>query len=124
MDDAARQIWKGTWRIPTKEELTALLDDTKFTWAWQNDYNGAKGMLVTSKVTNYTGNSIFLPAAGQRTDYNLEDTGAKGSYWSSSLFGKQSSKYAQFIFIRNDGYKTAGNFPGRYCGYSLRAVAE
>ena len=51
VDDAARQIWKGTWRIPTKEELTALLDDTKFTWAWQNDYNGAKGMLVTSKIS-------------------------------------------------------------------------
>ena len=64
------------------------------TWTWTSDYNGTgvKGDIVTSVVN---GNSIFLPAAGYRVDYNLFDVGNNGIYWSSSL-NTNDSDYAKY----------------------------
>lgn len=92
-DDAARQLWGGTWRIPTYAEWDALINPNNFTWEWTLNYNstGKNGMLVTSKVTNYTGNSIFLPAAGRIELTTYDDAGSKGYYWSSSLSTGYSS---------------------------------
>lgn len=52
--DAARVIWRGAWRLPTREECTELRDKCKWTLTTRN---GVKGMLVTGP----NGNSIFLP---------------------------------------------------------------
>lgn len=56
-DDAARQNWGDTWRMPTPSEFRKLIDNC--TWTWDST---KKGYLVTG--TN--GNSIFLPAPGYR----------------------------------------------------------
>ena len=79
-DDAARANWGGSWRMPTDDELTELLGE-KCSWKWTTQ-NGVKGYKVTSKTN---GNSIFLPAAGDRIGSSLDDAGSCGSYWSSSL---------------------------------------
>ena len=81
-DDAARANWGGTWRMPTDDEWTELLENCTRTWT--SDYNGTgvAGRIVTSKIN---GNSIFLPAAGSRNDEDLGDAGYYGRYWSSSL---------------------------------------
>ena len=55
--DAATQIMGGGWRMPTKDELKELLDNTIKEWAQVNGVNGYK-------FIGSNGNSIFIPAAG------------------------------------------------------------
>ena len=110
--DAARANWGGTWRLPTKAELEEL--ENKCTWTWTTQ-NGVKGC----KVTGPNGNSIFLPAAGDRDGPSLYNAGGSGDYWSST---PDDSDYAyrlgfgsggQLVFWRN-----------RYRGRSVRPVSE
>jgi hypothetical protein len=124
IDDVARQRWKGTWRTPTAAEWTALRNTDNFTWAWTNDYNGtgAKGRTVTSKVSGYEGNQIFLPAAGYYFTTIADDRGSGGYYWSSSLRANHS-RDAQYIRFGSSG-KPEGTTCGRQNGQSVRAVAE
>ena len=122
-DDAARQIWKGTWRIPTDAEWTALRNEENFKWDWTDDYEGTgiAGRIVTSKVEGYAGNTIFLPAAGYRDGASLCFAGSDGRYWSSSL-GERSSDGARCVYFLSEGV-----FRDDYCryfGFSVRPVSE
>ena len=78
-DDAARQNWGGSWRMPTDAELTELREKCIWTWTTQDGKNGCR---VTSKTN---GNCIFLPAAGYRLEDILYFAGSFGDYRSSSL---------------------------------------
>ena len=79
-DDAARANWKGTWRIPTKAEWENLMNPADFQW----DFDATKGgYTVTSKVSGYEGNSIFLPAADT---CNGGGVGVYGYYWSVDVY--------------------------------------
>ena len=78
-DDAARVNWGGKWRMSTRAEQEELHNNC--TWKWTTQ-NGVKGYKVTSKTN---GNSIFLPAAGERIGTSVYDVGSSGGYWSSSL---------------------------------------
>ena len=122
-DDAARQIWKGTWRIPTDAEWTALRNADNFKWTWTDDYEGTgvDGRIVTSKVSGYEGNSIFLPAAGYRYGPSLYDAGSRGNYWSSSLNTSYSSSAWDVGFGSSS---VSRGSDGRYFGPSVRPVSE
>lgn len=78
-DDVAHVKWGGDWRMPTYPEQSELRKNCTWTWTTQN---GTTGYKVTSKLN---GNSIFLPAAGYRSDSSLKRTGTYGCYWSASL---------------------------------------
>ena len=78
-DDAATANYGG--RTPTKEEWEELMNNTTAIWTTQN---GENGRLFTSS----NGNSLFLPAAGDRWDGSLYYDGIYGYYWSSSLFSE------------------------------------
>ena len=71
--DVARASWKGTWRMPSKEEFEELIN--KCTWKWinQNGHNGYK-------VIDPNGKSIFIPAAGDKTEDSLNLWGGTGVY--------------------------------------------
>lgn len=75
--DAARANWGGSWRMPTKAEFQELLDKCNWTWT---TYGGKK----VYKVVGPNGNSIFLPAAGDRRGTSLSHAGPNGRYWSST----------------------------------------
>ncbi|MBO5812351.1 MAG: InlB B-repeat-containing protein [Bacteroidaceae bacterium] len=82
-DDAAHENWGGSWRMPTYKEWDELMTECIWTWSTKN---GTKGYNVTSKTN---GNSIFLPAAGERYDTpydNYTGVGYSGYYWSRSLY--------------------------------------
>ena len=83
-DDAAAQIWKNGWRMPTKEEFEELISsantETIFT-----EQNGVSGLLVTSKVEGYEGNSVFFPAVGEAADGIVEGVGEYGDCLAVSL---------------------------------------
>ena len=75
--DAASANWGSTWRMPTKEEFEELSNKCKWEWIEKNRTEGYK-------VTGPNNNSIFLPAAGYRTQYKLWNDRSAGNYWSSS----------------------------------------
>ena len=117
-DDAARQNWGGNWRTPTDAEWTWLRDDNNCKWEWQDDYNGVKGMLVTS---NINGNQIFLPATGYRYDASFYGAGLFGYYLSSSL-NKSHSDYARYMRLNSGGVSVG--YHSRFYGQSVRPVTE
>ena len=111
-DDAANANWGGDWRMPTKAEQDELR--TQCTWDWTTK-NGVYGYTVTGP----NGNSIFLPAAGYRSDSELHYAGSSGRYWSSSLY----SYYSYYACILNfNSSRVDWVDYDRYCGLSVRAV--
>ena len=112
-DDVAHVEWGGDWRMPTKAEQDELRNNCTWTWITQNGVNGYK---VTSKTN---GNSIFLPAAGNRLGTDLVNSGSYGNYWSGSLCG--SNSYSAYNLYFNSGYYD-WNYNNRYYGHCVRPV--
>ena len=117
-DDAATVNWGGKWRMPTDDEWTELRENC--TWTWVEGYNGTdkNGYEVKSKTN---GNSIFLPAAGSRSDDGLYDAGYSGDYRSSSL-DTNYPRYAWGVYFDSDNVSRASS----YCcfGRSVRPVCQ
>ena len=98
VDDVASVNYGGNWRMPTRAECEELLDTTKVTNVWINNYDpnklvhnpeddggisGLNGRLFTS-ISN--GNTLFIPAAGYRFGSNIYNVGSYCYLWSSSLY--------------------------------------
>ena len=111
-DDAAYAILGGDWRMPTYSEVNELLNYTTEEW---KTVNGVKGRRFTS-VTN--GNSIFLPAAGYRSDKYLNDQGTDGYYWLTSLYNDGNLAY-EFYFSSGS---TKRSYMDRRVGLTVRPV--
>ncbi|MBQ0020730.1 MAG: zinc finger-like domain-containing protein [Bacteroidales bacterium] len=118
-DDAAHVNWGGKWRIPTNTEIKELFRNS--TWKWTTQ-NGIKGIIVTSKIN---GNSIFLPAAGDKgqvVSFNI----VNGSYWSSSLNTGEISIHAYSLaFYSSTDEKDLSDYSTvdfRHVGKTIRAV--
>ena len=112
-DDAATANWGSDWRMPTKEEWEELYNNTTMTWTMQN---GVSGRLFTAS----NGNSLFLPAAGYRSDSYLDNAGSDGYYWSSSLYTDYPSYNAWEFYFRSGSYLMID--VNRNLGRSVRAV--
>ena len=113
-DDAASvKLGKG-WRMPTRIELQELKDNCTATWTTQD---GVNGMLFTAS----NGNSIFLPAAGHRSEEELVGAGNEGYYCSSSLIMDLPS-YACYLNFNADGCNMYGEV--RKLGFSVRPVCS
>lgn len=114
-DDAATANWGDGWRMPTKEEWQELYNNTTVTWTQQN---GVNGRLLTAS----NGNSLFLPAAGDRWDDELYSAGTNGDYWSSSLDTDIPLGARNLYF--NSGSANVNDYSRRFCGLSVRPVRE
>ncbi|MGM9746521.1 MAG: hypothetical protein ACI30H_06160 [Paludibacteraceae bacterium] len=112
-DDAAAVNWRGAWRMPTDAEWMELRENCEWTWTTRNGVNGRE---VTSKIN---GNSIFLPAAGYRSNDDLGDAGNYGSYWSSSLYTGYPYDARYVYFYSDNVYRY---YYYRYYGRSVRPV--
>lgn len=66
-DDAAYVLLGDGWRIPTTDEWTELR--TNSVWAWET-VNGVEGFKI---ISNINGNSIFLPAVGNKGSHLLDN---------------------------------------------------
>ena len=80
-DDVAQVLWGKGWRMPTKTELEELVKYCTWTVATKN---GVEGYEITSNITGYTDNSIFLPTADIMSGTSISGI-HRGVYWSSSL---------------------------------------
>ena len=72
--DVARIKRGNGWRMPSYVESMELVN--RCTWQWTK-LKGIAGYLITGP----NGNSIFLPAAGERYEKNIEYRGLRGEYW-------------------------------------------
>ena len=115
--DAARANWGGSWRLPTKAEFDELLNNCTRQWTTQN---GVKGMRFTSKRN---GNSIFLPAAGDRYGTSTYLAGDTGLYWSSAPFVESDTQCAYSLEFRSGGIVRA-DWDLRSRGNTVRPVLE
>ena len=88
-DDAAYVNMGSNWSMPTRDQLSELVD--KCTWT-STTQRGTKGI----KVTGPNGNSIFLPNA---------------TYWSSSSHVGNFSYYAYYLYYNgwDFGFRSDGN---------------
>jgi hypothetical protein len=78
------------------------------------------GRLITSKKEGYTGNSVFLPAAGSRRNSSLSGAGSSGGYWSRTLI-ESYPYYAWYLYLfLSNVVDTQGDH--RCLGYSVRPV--
>ncbi|MCD7721398.1 MAG: hypothetical protein LUI09_04120 [Prevotellaceae bacterium] len=110
--DAASANWGGTWRLPTSKEVEELINKCKAVWTTRNGHNGLE-------VTGPNGNSIFLPAAGDKSGTSFfAAPGSRGDYNSGSGGGENAFIY----FILSDGF--ARCMTGRHSGSSVRPVSE
>ena len=111
-DDVAHVKLGGEWRIPTKAEWEELRYEC--TWTWTN-YNLVTGYLITAD----NGNSIFLPAAGQKIEDEITDVAYDAFYQSSSI-DKTEPYYAWGLYESSRNLWVAGY--DRYYGTSIRPV--
>ena len=112
--DMALAVAGKGWRMPTKKEFDELQNLCK--WSWFTTADGVSGC----KVTGRNGNSIFLPAAGFRTEETEKSQNMSGHYWSGDL-----SKYPEeacALFFNQQGPKDCKT--RRYFGFSVRPVKD
>ena len=114
-DDAATANWGSEWQMPSLDQIIELRNSnyTTTTWTMQN---GVSGRLITSKVN---GNSIFLPAASDRSYTSLDYAGSNGDYWSRSLSTSVADD-AWYLFFSSGEIGWSSN--DRYRGKSVRPV--
>ena len=79
-DDAARFNMGNSWRMPTSDEYTELINNTTSSWT---TIDGINGRLLKSKTNS---NEIFFPAAGYYIDGSPYAVNNYGYYWTSSLY--------------------------------------
>ena len=117
-NDAAAQIMGGDWRMPTKNEIQELIDNTDSEWVEDFNGSGVNGGKFTSKVN---GNSIFIPASGYRSVSSFYGQGNYGYVWSSSLYAV-GPDYAWDLYFCS-GNAMAGSL-SRSFGFVVRGVME
>ena len=112
--DVATANWGEGWRMPTKEEYIELLHECDW------ELTSLDGMLGC-KVTGPNGNSIFLPAAGDRYGSSLAYVGEHGAFWSSSPY-ESGAQGAYALGFDSDGCYVG--WCSRYYGGSVRPVSD
>ena len=118
-DDAARANMGGDWRMPTRDEIQELVDNTDNEWV--EDYNGSgvNGRKFTSKTDG--SKYIFIPAAGYCLDGSVYNVGSGGYVWGSSLY-TSNPYYAWGLYFYSDDCLMYDN--RRYSGRSVRGVMD
>lgn len=112
-DDVAYVNWGPSWRMPTTEQQRELYENCSSVWTTQNGVNGRL-------FTGPNGNTLFLPAAGNRWDESLDYAGSIGYYWSRTLVSSTPGGAYGLVFY-------SGNWSGsdngaRVFGLTVRAV--
>ena len=109
-DDVAYANWGGTWRLPTKEELEALLHLSEP--AWDGTPKGYNFGTDDAK--------IFLPAAGYG-DGMVHGLVDRGGYW-SSLLNTNNTTEAYLLGFGVDDVAMFNRL--RYYGQSIRPIYD
>ena len=118
-DDAASQIMGGDWRMPTRDEIQELVDNTDNEWVEDYKGSGINGRKFTSKID--ASKYIFIPAAGSCNGGSVNYVGGIGYVWSSSLSTSYTDN-AWYLYFLSDGCGVYNYY--RYYGKSVRGVMD
>ena len=98
--DVANKVY-GSWvTMPTIDEFEELFTECKKEWVEEDGVAGYK-------FTGPNGNSIFLPAAGTRTQGNVSGEGLNGYYLSGSINATDNRFAMAYSFDKNAARRTA-----------------
>lgn len=99
--DVANKVY-GSWvTMPTIDEFEELFTECKKEWV-EDTENHVAGY----KFTGPNGNSIFLPAAGSRTQGNVSGEGLNGYYLSGSINATDNRFAMAYSFDKNAARRT------------------
>ena len=118
--DAAAKQWGDDWRVPKASEYKNLI--ALCSWSWTTNNNVA-GYTVTGKGL-YSGNSIFLPMAGEaaygsRAGRDENGDPKFGRQWSSSVY----SGVGVYLGWNNSSKSVSSSSTDyRWHGFSIRPV--
>ena len=99
--DVANKVY-GSWvTMPTIDEFEELFTECKKEWV-EDTQNHVAGY----KFTGPNGNSIFLPAAGTRTQGNVSGEGLNGYYLSGSINATDNRFAMAYSFDQNSSRRT------------------
>lgn len=99
-DDAAQSTWGGNWKMPSKQQLNELMNNTNISTTM---FNGVKIAVITS---NRNGNFILMPL---------------GYYWSNTLFDTENA----LAINVTDSWKNSGYYVRkRDFNYLIRPVRK
>ena len=122
-DDAARQILKGDWQIPTKEIWMALeyANREQVYWGpegkWTFDQRDGRINGISIVRNDGSGQLLFLPAAGYVEGTSFKYVGSYVRYWS----GTAESSINAYRLSFNGSTLNVGN-SARSNGYPVRPV--
>lgn len=98
--DVANKVY-GSWvTMPTIDEFEELFTECKKEWVEEDGVAGYK-------FTGPNGNSIFLPAAGTRTQGNVSGEGLNGYYLSGSINATDNRFAMAYSFDQNAARRTS-----------------
>ena len=113
-DDAAYVNWGPAWRMPSQAQMEELCNCCS--WQWTT-LNGVNGQLVTGP----NGNTMFLPAAGFRSNSSLSQVGNRGRYWARTV-EYISYQYAYYLGFDSGSVHCLSYIYGRNYGFAIRPV--
>ena len=114
-DDAAHVNMGGKWRMPTKDELKELFNNTT---RKVETINRVKGMLFTSKINN---KRLFVPFAGYWYNGSFAAAGSSADVWSSQVHPSYVNyAYVLYCLSSGDAYINISYY--RSIAFSVRGV--
>lgn len=102
----------GSWRLPSQNEIIELIDNCQTEWT---TVDGSEGL----RFTGPNGNSIFLPAGGNRFGTQIRNN-ETGYYWTGTL--NTETKRNAYRLVIDAFYGANWDSYPRYLGCSVRAV--
>ena len=115
--DVAHVKWGDNWQMPSVEQIEELLDKCESEWIELHSVPGFK-------FTGPNGNSIFLPAAGNRYYSNHWYLHAYGHYWSGTLLPDNDSGAYSIYFQPDLAAWNYNHYGLRDGGFPVRPVSK
>lgn len=117
--DVARNLWKHTWRLPTKEEFAELIEKCE----WTKD---TVDLIAGYTVKGPNGKTIFLPCAGFKSaETEAPDScSGQGYYWSGSHTRGRAEKAKAFCLTIGVADSATVVELERYNGLCIRPVSN
>lgn len=118
--DVVLEYFDDGRRMPTHEELQELVDNCEWTWSFRNNIPGYE-------VKGPNGNTIFLPAAGAKTQssyYSGEPTRLtyyRSAEWSDQLWGTKGFGWTWGLKFKEGSYEVVKTCAKAF-GYVIRPV--
>lgn len=130
-DDVAQVKLGGRWRMPTFEELEALMrtiGNTSFDENYSAEWKTVNGSWGVEMIYTPNGNSVFFPATGIMNGSKISESSKNQVYfWSSSAANYENdSTQAWYMSMKQkQDYTSVGHYTwGKNGGMPIRPVSE